>query len=104
MLTKILNNNLTDRTNAVADIQKAITGTWGSVVSDDELTQTLYASRQSITFVYGGKVLTNPSESFIALATIIYADNTTDHKAIDPKSSITVTKTIKIATILVQVI
>ena len=104
MLTKILNNNLTDRTNAISDIQKAITGTWGNTVSDDEKTHVLYSSRQSTTFVYGGKELTNPSESFIGLATIIYTDNSTDHKAIDPKSTISLTKNIKIATIIAQTI
>ena len=73
MLTKILNNNLVDRVEAIPTIMRALNGSWGSVVEKDN--EAMYLGQTIITYVTKGDTLYNVGDN-PALAIVLYEDNT----------------------------
>ena len=103
MLIKILNNNLTERSIILADIVKALVGTWGITTSDDKKVQNIYSGRQIITYIYWGTTLQNLSENYKCMATIVYTDGTNEIRVIEPKTTITTSKEINMAIMIAQI-
>lgn len=73
MLTKILNNNLVDRVEAIPTIMRALNGSWGSVIEKNN--EAMYLGQSIITYVTNGNTLYNVGDN-PALAIILYADST----------------------------
>ena len=103
MLIKILNNNLTERTNILADIVKALVGTWGVTTSDDKKVQNIFSGRQVMNYIYSGTTLQNLSSNYKCMAIVVYADETNEIKVIEPKTTITTNKEINMAIMIAQI-
>ena len=103
MLIKILNNNLTERTNILADIVKALVGTWGITTSEDKKVQNIYSGRTNITYIYNYNTLQNVSDNYSCMAIVVYTDGTNEIKVIAPKTTITTDKEINMAIMIAQI-
>ena len=103
MLIKILNNNLTERSNILADIVKALVGTWGITTSDDKKVQNIYSGRQIKTYIYTGTTLQNLSDNYKCMAIVVYTDGANEIKVIEPKTTITTDKEINMAIMIAQI-
>lgn len=103
MLIKILNNNLTERTNILADIVKALVGTWGVTTSNDKKVQNIYSGRQIINYIYSGTTLQNLSSNYKCMAIVAYTDGTNEIKVIEPETTITTDKEINMAIMIAQI-
>lgn len=102
MITKILNNNLTDRTDNMANVIKALVGSWGILAENDNKTQNIYLGRTILTYVYGGTSLHNLSDNYKCMAVILYGDGTFEMKSIAAKETVTTLKEIDIAILIAQ--
>ena len=100
MMTKILANGLTDRTDTIPNITQALVGSWGVV--EENKSQNIYCGRQINTYVYEGTTLKNVSKNFKAMAIISYSDGSNEIKVLDINSSITTDKEINMAIIIAQ--
>ena len=103
MLTKILNNNLTERTNALSELMKACSGTWGVTTSDDKKVQNIYSGRTNLIYIYGSNTLQNISENYPSMAIIVYTDGTNEIRVVPTKSSVTTDKEINMAIMIAQI-
>ena len=103
MLIKILNNNLTERSNILADIVKALVGTWGITTSDDKKVQNIFSGRQIKTYIYTGTTLQNLRDNYKCMAIVVYTDGTNEIKVIEPKTTITTDKEINMAIMIAQI-
>lgn len=103
MLTKILNNGLADRTDNVANIIKALVGSWGILTSEDEKIQNIYTGRQIITYVYSGTTLHNLSDNYKCMGIVLYVDGSFEIKSIASKTKIDTNKEIDIAILIAQI-
>lgn len=102
MITKILNNNLTDRTDNMANVIKALVGSWGILAENDNKTQNIYLGRTILTYAYGGTSLHNLSDNYKCMAVILYGDGTFEMKSIPAKETVTTSKEIDIAILIAQ--
>lgn len=102
MITKILDNNLTDRTDNLSNVVRALIGSWGVNVQNDGDIQNIYAGREIKTYIYSGKTITNLSANYPAIAIISYTDGTSEIKVVDKASTITTSKEIKVAIVIAQ--
>lgn len=103
MLIKILNNNLTERINVLADVVKALVGTWGITTFDDKKIQNIYSGRQIITYIYSGTTLQNLSSNYKCMAIVAYVDGSSEIKVIEPETTITTDREINMAIMIAQI-
>ena len=103
MITKILNNNLTDRTDNMANVIKALVGSWGILAENEDKVQNNYLGRSIITYIYSGTMLHNLSDNYKCLAIVLYTDGSFELKSVAPKSTETTTKEIEIAILIAQI-
>ena len=103
MLTKILNNNLTERSNVLADVLKAIAGTWGITSSNEEKVQNIYAGRTIMVYIYGERTLQNLSVNYPCMAIVVYTDGTNEIKIVPKNSTVTTEKEINMAIMIAQI-
>lgn len=104
MITKILNNNLLDRTDNVANMLKALVGSWGVSSTDNGNIQNIYSGRTVMTYIYNGTTLQNLSDNYPCIAIVVYTDGTSDIKSISKKSTLNTEKEINIAIMIAQMI
>lgn len=102
MIIKILNNNLTDRTDNMANVIKALVGSWGILAENENKTQNIYLGRTILTYTYGGTSLHNLSDNYKCMAVILYGDGTFEIKSIAAKGTVSTTKEIDIAILIAQ--
>lgn len=86
MLTKILNNGLTERTDVLPSVIRALNGTWGSTVDSND-NEEINLGRPVITYVYSGQTLNN-TRSTAALALILYTDGSSEIRKIEGEVSV----------------
>ncbi len=102
MITKILANGLTERTDIIPNLIQALLGSWGVVEENDSDIQNIYSGRQVLTYIYSGTSLKNLSKNYKAMAIVVYTDGTTEFKVIDVNSTVTTSKEINMAIIFAQ--
>lgn len=103
MITKILNNNLNERTDNLANVLKALVGSWGITTANDENVQNNYIGKSIITYIYGSNTLQNLSDNFPCLAIIVYSDGTSEIKIVSAKTTETTSKEINMAIMIAQI-
>lgn len=98
MITKIVTDNLLDRRDIIAEVTKALNGSWGKTVEDNIIHT--YNGNNLITYIYSGRVIKNVSENYSGIASIVYEDDSFEMRVVPKSSEITTTKTIKLATLV----
>lgn len=98
-MVKIVNNNLVNP-NIIADITKAIAGSWGNIESDNASES--HAGNNVITYVYGGNTIKNASKANPAMALIVDTDGSTHIEVIDAGDEKEFSYTMKMAIIFAQ--
>lgn len=103
MITKILNNNLHDRTDNLSNVVKALVGSWGITTANDDNVQNNYIGKSIITYIYGSNTLQNLSDNFPCLAIVVYSDGTSAIKVVPAKTTETTSKEINMAIMIAQI-
>lgn len=102
MITKIISNNLTERTSVLPQLVQALVGSWG--INGPKESQNVFIGRSVISYFYDGKTIKNPSESYKAIAVIAYIDGSSEIAVIGKNESVELDKAINMAVLMAQTI